>query len=481
MAETKASILIVDDEPIKRSVLEDELSAAGYSVVAAASPLETESMLERTFFDVILTDLRMPGEDGLSFLRKVKNRHPGQAMILMTAYGTVETAVEAMKLGAFDHLQKPFSTEELLLKLDRLLKYERLASENEALRDQLALPRTESRIVGQSKPMREVLARVHAVAGLDATVLIEGESGTGKELVARTIHETSHRAGGSFVAVSCAALPRDLMETELFGHEPGAFTGAAKRRIGRFEIAHGGTLFLDDVDDIPLELQIKLIRVLQERSFERVGGEKPILTNVRLISATKKPLAALVSAGTFREDLYYRLNVVPLHIPPLRDRSEDIPLLVDHFLEKLAIQSRRGHLSISPRAMAKLRSYHWPGNVRELEHVLERTVALTQEDAIADVHLPELDATSAQAGIVSLALAGVEEIEIASVVTGVERRLVDWALARAEGNFAKAAKMLGIPRSTLQYKMAKLFTDGQNGPSIPPDDQEIDGPTNIRR
>ena len=469
MAETKASILIVDDEPIKRSVLEDELSAAGYSVITAGSPLEAEPALEKKFFDIILTDLRMPGQDGISFLRGLKQKRPEQAAIIMTAFGTVETAVEAMKLGAFDYIQKPFSTEELLLKLDRLLKYKQLASENEALRDQLARPRTESRIIGQSKPMREVLARIHAIAGTDTTVLIEGESGTGKDLVANMIHETSHRASGAYVAVSCAALPRDLMETELFGHEAGAFTGATQRRIGRFEIAHGGTLFLDDVDDIPLELQVKLVRVLQERSFERVGGEQLIRVNVRVIAATKKPLAALVSAGTFREDLYYRLNVVPLHIPPLRDRPEDIPLLVDYFLEKLAIKINRGQLSILPRAIAKLQSYHWPGNVRELEHVLERTVALTQEDTIDEVHLPKLQATAAPAGIISLALSGAEKVEMASIITEVERRLVDWALARTEGNMARAAEMLAIPRSTLQYKIAKLFSSRQDYPPTSPE------------
>lgn len=469
MSETKANILIVDDEAIKRSVLEDELNAAGYSVVTAGSPLEAESVLEKTFFDVILTDLRMPGEDGLTFLRGLKRKKPARPVIVMTAYGTVETAVEAMKLGAFDYIQKPFSTEALLLKLDRLLKYEQLASENEALRAQLALPRTESRIVGRSRPMRAVLARIHAVAGTDTTVLIEGESGTGKELVARAIHETSHRASGLFVAVSCAALPRDLMETELFGHEPGAFTGAAKRHVGRFEIAHGGTLFLDDVDDIPLDIQVKLVRVIQERSFERVGGEQPIMINVRLIAATKKPLAALVSAGEFREDLYYRLNVVPLHIPALRDRLEDIPLLVDYFLERLSIKINRGRLSISPRAIARLQAYHWPGNVRELEHVLERTVALTREDAIDEVHLPKLQATATPAGIVSLAFSGVKNVEMASVVTEVERRLIDWALMRAEGNLAKAAEMLGIPRSTLQYKVTRLFSAQQKSPSVSPE------------
>ena len=465
MSEARANILIVDDEPIKRTILEDGLIAAGYSATAAANPLEAEGILKEAFFDVILTDLRMPGQDGLSFLRDLKRQQPDQAVIVMTAYGTVETAVEAMKLGAFDFIQKPFSTEELLLKLDRLLKYKHLARENEALRDQLTHSRVESRIIGQSEPMREVLARIDAIAGTDTTVLIEGESGTGKELVARMIHETSHRAGGPFVAISCAVLPRDLIETELFGHEPGAFTGATKRRIGRFEIAHGGTLLLDDVDDIPLDLQVKLVRVLQERSFERVGGEQPISVNVRLIAATKRPLAALVATNEFREDLYYRLNVVPLHIPPLRDRREDVPLLVEYFLEKLAIKLNRGELSASPGALEKLQSYHWPGNVRELQHALERTAALTQRGTLEAADFPELQAEASPAGVVSLALRGTEKLQLASILTEVERRLVDWALARADGNLAKAAEILGIPRSTLQYKVTKLISPERGGSS----------------
>lgn len=459
MVKSRTNILIVDDEPIKRSVLEDELVDAGYSVVTAGNPLEAEPILESTLFDVIVTDVRMPGQSGLSFLRELKLKRPEQAVIVMTGFGTVDAAVEAMKLGAFDYLQKPFSTEQFLLKLDRLFKYQKLANENEGLRKQLELPRTESRVIGQSKPMREVMARIHAVAGTDATVLIEGESGTGKELVARTIHETSHRISGPLIAVSCAALPKDLMETELFGHEPGAFTGAARRRIGRFEMAHGGTLFLDDVDDIPLELQVKLVRVLQERTFERVGGEEPITINIRLIAATKKPLASLVHAGKFREDLYYRLNVVPLRLPPLRERTEDIPLLIDYFLERLAIKANRGKLSISAQAVAKLQSYHWPGNVRELEHILERIVSLARDDAIEEMHVPELERVTGADGVVSLVLRGVENVDMASVVTDVERRLVDWALTRSQGNLAKAAEMLGIPRSTLQYKVTKLACD----------------------
>jgi DNA-binding NtrC family response regulator len=455
MASARAKILIVDDEPIKRSVLEDELLAAGYSVMTAANPLEAAEVLAAQVFDVIVTDLRMPGQDGISFLRDIKSRRPEQAAVVMTAYGSVETAVEAMKLGAFDYIQKPFSTEELLLKLDKLLKYKRLEDENEALRRQLSLPRIDSRIIGRSAPMREVLGRIHAVAGTDTTVLIEGESGTGKELVARTIHETSHRAAAPFVALSCAVLPAGLAESELFGHESGAFTGAVKRRIGRFELAHGGTLFLDDVDDIPLELQVKLVRVLQERVFERVGGERQVSVNVRLVAATKRSLATLVAAGSFREDLYYRLNVVPLYVPPLRERPDDIPLLVEHFLERQAIKANRGRLSISRAAMAKLLRYRWPGNVRELDHIVERMVALTRTDLIDEGDIPELVPPGEPAGLVSLALRGVESVDMAAVVGEVEKRLIQWALDRSQGSITLAAERLNTPRTTLQYKVGK--------------------------
>jgi DNA-binding NtrC family response regulator len=449
----QARILIVDDEPIKRLVLEDELAAAGYSVVTASNPLDAAKELAKSSFEVVVTDIRMPGGDGLSFLREIKKQKPTQAAIVMTAYGSVETAIEAMKIGAFDYLQKPFSTEELILKLDKLLQYERLASENEALRHELALPRIEGKIVGQSKPMLEVLQRIHAVAGTETSVLIEGESGTGKELIARTLHESSFRASGPFVAIACAALPKDLVESELFGHESGSFTGATKRRIGRFELAHGGTLFLDDVDDIPLDIQVKLVRVLQERVLERVGGERPIPVNIRLIAATKRPLQAMVVAGSFREDLFYRLNVVPLKIPPLRERVEDIPLLLEHFLDKLSVKNNRGRLAFSPEAVARLQRQSWPGNVRELEHKVEMIVALAKGAQVEADEIPELDAPKESGDLISLKMSGIEHVDIASVLEDLETRLIRWALERAEGNLAKAAEMLGIPRSTLQYKI----------------------------
>ncbi len=454
MTEWHASVLIVEDELIKRSVLEDELTAAGYSVTTAANTLEAEPALAETYFDVVLTDLRMPGQDGLSFLHELKEKRPDQAVIVMTAYGTVETAVEAMKLGAFDFLQKPFSTEELLLKLDKLLHYEQVVRENETLRQELSRG-AQTKLVGRSEPMRQALARIHAVAGTDTTVLIQGESGTGKELAAHIIHETSFRSSGPFVAVSCAALPRDLVEAELFGHEAGAFTGATKRRIGRLELAHGGTLFLDDVDDIPLGLQVKLLRVLQERTFERVGGEHPISVNIRVIAATKRVLAAMVEAGEFRDDLFYRLSVVPLHMPPLRERPDDIPLLVGHFLEKIAVRMNRGRVAITPAALAKLREHSWPGNVRELEHVLERMVTLARKDELDQEDVPELTSRSDRGDLVSLSLDNVQSVDMAAVLAEVEAGMVRWALARSQGNLARAAELLGVPRSTLQYKVRK--------------------------
>ena len=456
MGEKTVNILLVDDEPIKRTVMEDELRDAGYGVVAVANPLEAESHLAKDRFDVVLTDLRMPGQDGLGFMRDLKARRADQAIIVMTAYGTVETAVEAMKLGAFDYLQKPFSTEELLLKLDRLLRFERMASENVALRRELSPRPGETRIVGKSEAIRHVLGQIHAIADTDSSVLIEGASGTGKELAAKVIHETSHRASGPFVAVSCAALPRELVETELFGHEPGAFTGATKRRLGRIELAHGGTLFLDDVDDIPPEVQVKLLRVLQERVFERVGGEESIRVNIRVIAATKQSLVAMVADGQFRQDLYYRLNVVPLYMAPLQERREDVALLAQYFLERIAVKLNRDALTISPRAIARLQAHQWPGNVRELEHVLERMVALSRKNEFGEEDLPQLAESAATGSIVSLALDDVDQADLAAVHTEVEERMLRWALDRSQNNLARAAEMLGIPRSTLQYKLSKL-------------------------
>ena len=460
-------LLIVDDEPIKRQVMAEELQAADYDVEVAANPLEADPLLQKGHFDVVVTDLRMPGEDGISFLRRLRQERPEQEVIVMTAFGTVDSAVEAMRLGAYDYLQKPFSTEELLLKLDRLLRVEGLREENEALRRQLRCGRSETRLVGRSEAIRSVLSQVHAVSNTDTTVLVEGESGTGKELVARLIHETSHRREGPFVAVNCAALPSELVEAELFGHEAGAFTGAVKRRLGRFELAHGGTLLIDDVDDIPAKVQVKLLRVLEEHTFERVGSEKSIRVNIRLVAATKRNLSAMVASGSFRDDLYYRLNVVPLYLPPLRDRLEDIPLLVDFFLEQAALRANRPHISLSPQVLERLCVYRWPGNVRELRHLIERLVTLASSDCIELGDLPPLEEFHLASAPVTVHFSSCERLDLHKTLQEVEGRIVRWALLRARGNLARAAELLGIPRSTLQYKVAKSMDAAEPGEKVP--------------
>jgi DNA-binding NtrC family response regulator len=452
-------LLVIDDEPLKRSVLSDGLSQAGYHVTCAANAMEATQVLSQADFNVVITDLRMPGKDGLTLVREIRERKPHQPVIVMTAYGTVETAVEAMKLGAFDFLQKPFATEELLLKLDKLIQFEKLASENKALRKRLNHPKAEQRIIGRSEGMRQIMSRIHTVAQTEATVLIEGESGTGKELIANEIHLTSPRCGGPFVPVSCAALPRDLIESELFGYEPGAFTGATQTRLGRFEMASGGTLFLDDIDDVPLEVQVKLVRVLQERSVERIGGQSPIRVDVRILVATKKPLATLVAAGEFREDLYYRLNVVPLKIPPLHHRTSDIPLLVKYFLDKFAVRMNRKNLTILPAAVEHLQAYAWPGNVRELEHAMERIVALTSQDVIGpDDVIPLMPQQDQCNPVFHLTLDGLEQVDMNALIEDMEQQILVWALAKTDGNLAQTSQMLGIPRSTLQYKVQKLVS-----------------------
>ena len=469
MPEAPMKILLVDDEPIKRSVMEDELREAGYLTTVAANPIEAAPLMDQDDFDVVLTDLRMPGQDGLAFLEQIHERHEAVAVIVMTAYGTVESAVEAMRLGAYDYLEKPFATEELLLKLEQLRQQQRQASPAPPASPRMVAKGGQTQIIGQSKPVRQVLAQIHAIAGIDTTVLLHGESGTGKELVARTIHESSHRAGGPMVSISCASMPASLLEAELFGYERGAFTGATRQRLGRFELANGGTLLLDDVDDFPLEAQVKLLRVLQEQVFERIGGEKSIRTNVRVIAATKKDLSVLATTGQFREDLYYRLNVVPLDLPPLRDRREDIPLLVDHFLKKIALKLNRNRLSMSAKAQTILREYPWPGNVRQLENYIERMVALSRSDELGERDVPPLEPVeNGSRDVLAVDLSAADKVDLAETLKDVEGRLVNWALGRANNNLMRAAQMLGVPRSTLQYKVEKLRT----AEKIDPGDRE---------
>jgi DNA-binding NtrC family response regulator len=453
----KVKLMIVDDEPIKRVVMEEQLKDEGFIVDAYDNPLDAENALSSSFYDVILTDIRMPGLDGISFLKKIKNKNPTQAVIVMTAFGTVDTAIEAMKQGAYDYLQKPFSTEELILKLDHLMNYKNIIEENQALRKKLGHDKAETKLIGRSAAIRDVLNKIHTLASVDSNVLIHGDTGTGKECVARLIHESSIRSRGHFVVVSCASLPGELIEAELFGHEPGAFTGAHKQRIGRFELANRGTLFLDDVDDIPLDLQVKLLRVIQERKFERIGGEVTISVNFRLIAASKKNLDSLVAEGKFREDLYFRLNIIPLYLPPLQHRRDDIPLLCEYFLNKLADRLNRPNSKIDEDVMARLIDYNWPGNVRELENIIERMLVLSKDSHIKIDLLPS-EFFESSTPPVTVRTDYLDQVDLQKTITNIEEQLVRWALSKADGNLAKAAVLLNIPRSSLQYKISKLDT-----------------------
>lgn len=450
-------ILLVDDEPIKCEILKDHLIDVGHEVELVSSPLNAEVKLKKKAFDVIITDIRMQGKDGITFLREIKEKNTDQAVIVMTAYGTVESAVEAMKLGAYDYLQKPFSGEELLLKLDRLAQFTGLVRENKALRERLAAAKPAPVLIGQSLAIREVQARIHAVASNESNILIQGRSGTGKEVVAKLIHQCSHRSKGPFVPVSCAALPEGVIESELFGHEAGAFTGAAKARPGRFEMANGGTLFLDDIDDVPMSIQVKLLRAIQERKIERVGGTKSISVDIRLITATKVDLRKLVEEGKFREDMFYRLSVIPIDLADLKDRVDDVPLLVAHFLEIQSRRQNRSIPSISPEVLELLNNYSWPGNVRELEHTIEQVVALHSDDVILKTDLPENIRRPARAKCpLSVNMEGYESVDMQAELLAAEKELIDWAMRRADDNLAHAAEMLGMPRSTFQYRLSKV-------------------------
>ncbi|GJL61051.1 MAG: acetoacetate metabolism regulatory protein AtoC [Nitrospirales bacterium] len=375
---THGSVLIIDDEPLMRVSMVDALKAIGYVVQEASSGLEGLERLQTSRFNLVITDLRLPGVDGLHIVKHCREQCPGTEVIVITAHGSVDTAVNAMKSGAYDYITKPFSMDELLLSVQRVCAVVALREENRVLRDALEKKFSFQGIVGKNERMRQVLEKVKLVSATDATVLVVGESGTGKELIANAIHSNSARRNHSLVKVSCAALPETLLEAELFGHEKGAFTGALRQRQGRFELAHQGTLFLDEIGEISPLVQIKLLRVLQERQFERVGGNDTIEVDVRLVCATQKDLRKEVEHGRFREDLYYRLNVVPVQLPPLRERREDIFMIANHFLETMAGRIHQEPKSLSRQAREVLLQYSFPGNVRELENTIERGLALAQ-------------------------------------------------------------------------------------------------------
>jgi two-component system, NtrC family, response regulator AtoC len=441
----QARVLVVDDDPEIVAVLTELLEREGHEVTACAGGAAAVAAGREGHLDVVLADIRLPDMDGLAVLRAFQEAAPESAVILMTAFGTVETAIQAIKAGAYDYVPKPFKLDEVRIAVQRALERKRLLQENRRYRQELRGKYRLENVVGASGPMLEVFKTVARVAPTRSTVLVQGESGTGKELIARAIHYNSDRAQGAFVTVDCGALPETLLESELFGHERGAFTGATALKRGLFEVGRGGTCFLDEIGDISPAVQSRLLRVLQEHEVKRVGGTEPIKVDVRVIAATNKNLEALVKAHRFREDLFYRLSVVTLHLPPLRERVDDIPLLADFFLRKYAREAGQPVERIAPEAMALLCAHPWPGNVRELEHAIERAVILTRnptllpQDLPPDFQAPPAGRPSAEAPVLPL--------------REMERRHLLFALERAGGNRKRAAEWLGVTRRTL-YRMA---------------------------
>ena len=442
------TILIIDDDISLRRVLEYNLQEEGYDVVTAASGAEGLELFERHRPALVITDLKMPGMSGFQVLAAIKERSPETLVMVITAFGAVETAVEAMRLGAYDYVTKPFNRDELKLIVKKALQLRGLAEENQRLREELTDRAEFHNIVGISRGMEQVFQVVRKVADTEATVLISGESGTGKELVARAIHSLSGRRDRPFVAINCAAIPRDLLESELFGHVKGSFTGAIRDKEGKFELADGGTIFLDEVGELPLELQPKLLRVLQERVVEPVGGITQRKLDVRVVAATNVDVEKAIAAGTFREDLYYRLSVIPVHLPPLRQRREDIPLLVRHFSAKHGGEA----VVFPPETMVVLQEYQWPGNVRELENTVERLLIMRSSDTIDVTELPAKVREGKRPGQVCRVVNLPDE---GYSLEQLEREIVVEALERNDWNQTAAARFLRIPRHTLIYRIEK--------------------------
>jgi two-component system nitrogen regulation response regulator GlnG len=468
-----ARVLVADDEDSLRWVLEKGLRTAGYEVTSVKDGESALRAFEAEPFDLVFLDIRMPGVDGLSALGRLRETRPDAQVVIMTAHGTMETAIQAMQRGAYDYLAKPFDLDEALLLAERALTAGRLTQEVARLRSGLAEVWEFGALVGRHPRMQEVYKTIGRIAGSDVTVLLRGESGTGKEVVARAIHHYSRRAGRPFVAVSSAAIPGTLLESELFGHERGAFTDAKERKLGRLELAHGGTLFLDEIGDMPVELQTKLLRALQERAIERVGGHDPIRIDVRVLAATNRDLEALMRDGRFREDLFYRLNVVTLHLPPLRERRRDIPLLVEHFLAKYGPEL--GERGVAPEALDRLVGHDWPGNVRELENVVQRAMVMATSGVILPEHLPIGPVSAAASVAVDATLEEIIERKLVECVRGlrehasanlydlmialVEKPLLRAVLRETGGNQVRAAQILGINRNTLRKKLTEHGID----------------------
>jgi DNA-binding NtrC family response regulator len=445
----KKRILVVEDEEKLRRVIELQLASAGFEVEKAGTAEQGLKVVDRA--DLVLTDLRLPGMDGLELLAKIRQQNAVVPVVVMTAFGTVETAVEAMKTGATDFLLKPFSLDHLMTVVNKALEVRALRDENRQLKEELGRRYEFDNIIGRSAPMQEIFATITRVAPSRATVLLAGESGVGKDLIARAIHFHSPRRDRPLVKINCTALPENLMESELFGYEKGAFTGAATSKPGKFEQADTGTVFLDEIGDVPASIQVKLLRVLQEREFERLGSNVTRHIDVRVIAATNQDLRAALEQGTFREDLYYRLNVVPLNIPPLRERKEDIPFLAGHFIHKLAPDTGSNVESITDAAMNKLLAYHWPGNVRELENVIERSLVMatgTTLDA-PDIRLEMAPRSRQQPDEHPFLPEGMS-------LDQYEQEIIREALRRADGNKSQAARLLGLTRNALRYRLTQM-------------------------
>ena len=463
-SEPTAQILIVDDDSGNRDGLTLLLRQEGYQVTASDSGEGALQYLAETTFAIVITDLLLPGISGLDILRHIKERTPDTHVILMTGNASTETAVEAMKEGAFDYLTKPINVKELKILLDNALEKSRLVAENQYLRQQLRGKYHFANMIGSSPTMQTIFKQMEKIIQTDSTVLILGESGTGKELVARAVHFNSVRKEKPFIAINCGAIPGELLESELFGHIKGAFTGAGSDKAGKFEAAEGGTIFLDEIGTMPMQLQMKLLRVLQEREVERVGSSRKIRLNVRIISATNADLAELVKTREFREDLYYRLNVIPVHLPPLRERREDIPLLIKHFLKKSCEAQNHLPCTLNGEAAAALQQYDWPGNVRELENVIERAVALVDGEMIELDDLPtQISQQPVCASVVFLPLFNENGVDLPALVAELECRMIQAALERCAGVKTKAADLLHLNRTTLVEKIRRY-----NLPALPP-------------
>ncbi len=450
----KEKILLIEDDPAMRLGMSHFLSSTGFVVKECDNGDRAIEILKEHDFDIVITDLKLPGKDGLLILKEVKSRYPDTGVIIITAFAEVKTAVQAIKDGAFDYIAKPFSNEELLLVIERFLNFRRLEKEVIRLRESIK-ETTYERLIGVSPAMKEIFDRIEAIACTDVPVLIQGESGTGKELVANAIHNRSHRKGGPYIKINCAAIPETLFESELFGHERGAFTGATDTKKGRFELASGGTIFFDEIGDMPLQLQAKLLRVLEDSTITRLGGREPIRIDVRCIYATGKNLKELIKEGKFREDLYYRINVVPIYIPPLRERKEDIPHLIEHFIEYFQKKYSKSGLKVSPAAYEALLSYQYPGNVRELKHAIERAVLLSMNGLIDIKNLPEEFIPDSKIEDKCLST----KLSLQQCLSSFEKKLIMNTLRETGGRRIEAAKRLGISRKVLWKKLKEYGID----------------------